>query len=177
MVNSIIIQKIRDKYATSARAIALHLKDYCDTSLPYDEMIAEAARRAGDAIVKANRRADAAIKEMKLIVDAVRDEVVSKGVSFKRIIELMEADMEGRAVVLPCKVGDTVYWATTADEIPCIFKGAIYNFSVDNTEGRLWVYVKHHNGLNYHHPVDEDFGKTLFLTRAEAEESLKGDIK
>ena len=37
-----------DKYATAARAIALHLKPFCDESLPYDEMIADAARKASD---------------------------------------------------------------------------------------------------------------------------------
>ena len=38
------------------------------------------------------------------------DEAISKGVTFKRIVALMEADKDGRLVVLPCKVGDTV-WA------------------------------------------------------------------
>lgn len=37
------------------------------------------------------------------------DEAISKGVTFKRIIALMEADRAGRLVVLPCKMGDTVY--------------------------------------------------------------------
>lgn len=35
------------------------------------------------------------------------DEAISKGVPFKRIVALMEADRDGRLVVLPCKVGDT----------------------------------------------------------------------
>ena len=37
------------------------------------------------------------------------DEAISKGVTFKRIVALMEADKDGWLVVLPCKVGDTVY--------------------------------------------------------------------
>ena len=37
------------------------------------------------------------------------DEAISKGVTFKRIVALMEADRAGRLVVLPCKMGDTVY--------------------------------------------------------------------
>ena len=44
-------EKLREtveKYATSARVIALHLKPFCDESLPYDEMIADAARKASD---------------------------------------------------------------------------------------------------------------------------------
>ena len=39
------------------------------------------------------------------------DEAISKGVTFKRIVALMEADKDGRLGVLPCKVDDTV-WVT-----------------------------------------------------------------
>lgn len=48
-----------DKYATAARVIALHLKPFCDESLPYDEMIADASRKASDELeqVKAERDA------------------------------------------------------------------------------------------------------------------------
>ena len=34
------------------------------------------------------------------------DEAISKGVPFKRIVALMEADRAGRLVVLPCMRGD-----------------------------------------------------------------------
>ena len=34
------------------------------------------------------------------------------GVPIKRLIELAEADKDGRVVVLPCKVGDTVWFKT-----------------------------------------------------------------
>ena len=39
-------------YGTSARAIALHLEDYCDENLGYAEMIAEASRKAAEEIEK-----------------------------------------------------------------------------------------------------------------------------
>jgi hypothetical protein len=37
------------------------------------------------------------------------NEAISKGVTFKRIVALMEADRTGRLAVLPCKVGDRLY--------------------------------------------------------------------
>lgn len=40
------------------------------------------------------------------------DEAISKGVTFKRIIALMEADRTGRLVVQPCKMGDVLYRAS-----------------------------------------------------------------
>lgn len=38
------------------------------------------------------------------------DKAISKGVPFKRIVALMEADRAGRLVVLPCKVGTATYY-------------------------------------------------------------------
>lgn len=69
---------------------------------------------------------------------------------FDRLRELAEADKDGRVVVLPCKVGDTVYILRRA------FDGADV---VGETE--LWW--------------DDipQLGKTVFLTREEAENALQ----
>mgnify|MGYP004498788333 CR=1 FL=1 len=69
---------------------------------------------------------------------------------FDRLRELAEADKDGRVVVLPCKVGDTVYILRRA------FDGADV---VGETE--LWW--------------DDipQLGKTVFLTREEAEKALQ----
>lgn len=54
-----------DKYATAARVIALHLKPFCDESLPYDEMIADAARKASAELEQARRDRDAAVSDIE----------------------------------------------------------------------------------------------------------------
>ena len=53
-----------DKYATAARVIALHLKPFCDESLPYDEMIADAARKASDELEQVKAERDAAVESI-----------------------------------------------------------------------------------------------------------------
>ena len=83
-----------------------------------------------------------------------------------RLRELAEADRDGRVVVLPCKVGDTVYWV----------HGAVI------TECRVHRIQKNRNGLyiclksNVSHGAfraDLSIGKTVFLTREEAEAALE----
>ena len=37
------------------------------------------------------------------------DEAIGNGVTFNRIVELMNAEAEGRLTVLPCRVGDSVF--------------------------------------------------------------------
>jgi hypothetical protein len=46
-------------------------------------------------------------KNAKVIIESAFSNDTSKA---ERIRELLKADKDGRLVVLPCKVGDTVYW-------------------------------------------------------------------
>ena len=87
--------------------------------------------------------------------------------SYDRIRELAEADKDGRVVVLPCKVGDTV-WRIVRDGEPHITRDEVRDmyFADDMTPcvelvgGRV--------------TFTEKFGKTIFLSREEAEKALRG---
>jgi uncharacterized small protein (DUF1192 family) len=57
-------QQIVDKYASSARVIALYLKDFCNDTLPYDEMISDAARKAEAELEQVKADRDAAIVDL-----------------------------------------------------------------------------------------------------------------
>ena len=50
------MQELIDVYTASARAIHLWLKEFCDEGLPYDEMIAQAARDAYKYIEKMRKK-------------------------------------------------------------------------------------------------------------------------
>ena len=90
---------------------------------------------------------------------------------FDRLRELAEADKEGRVVVLPCKVGDMLYEVTGRKTISVYKVKAIRVelFSLfiewDIVEGFVWQYL---NGINAN-----EIGKTVFLTREEAEKALQ----
>lgn len=99
------------------------------------------------------------------------------GVTLDRLRELAEADKDGLCVVLPCKVGDTVYEALLEwDGTECLktsFKPKVRERKVTHfmfgKRGDIIVGVSG-DGADY-----LIYGKTVFLTRAEAEEALKGD--
>lgn len=91
--------------------------------------------------------------------------------SYDRLRELAKADEEGRVVVLPCKVGDTVYEVTS--------RGTISEYEVMAMRTEMfeqfiaWRLRKGFvdrfcDGI----PVGE-IGKTVFLTREEAEKALE----
>ena len=80
-----------------------------------------------------------------------------------RLRELAEADKDGRVVVLPCKVGDTVYFAL----IGRIIEKQVFSIVSFSNSTRIYC-----GGTSeYFRP--EDIGKTFFLTREEAEKALQ----
>ena len=85
------------------------------------------------------------------------------GVAAERLLELAEADKDGRVVVLPCKEGDTIYH---------ISRVRTSHFEDDkiiiDDEGRLKIYEMPFALV--HLPY---IGKSYFLTREEAEKALK----
>lgn len=77
-------------------------------------------------------------------------------------------------IVPPCKVGDTVYDLITVDtekelNVNEIFCGTAQGFSFDGKT--IWISASYTNGLFYYHKSNE-FGKTVFLSREEAEKAL-----
>ena len=86
------------------------------------------------------------------------------GVEPSRLRELAEADKDGRLVMLPCKVGDTVYFAL----IRRIIEKQVFSIVSFSNSTRIYC-----GGTSeYFRP--EDIGKTVFLTREEAEKALQG---
>ena len=89
----------------------------------------------------------------------------------ERIRELLKADRDGRLVVLPCKVGDAV-WITGSvrrlysEKVRTFFCGdPSYNRGMADSS----VQMIRTTGCDI--PIRE-FGKTVFLTREEAEKAL-----
>lgn len=82
-----------------------------------------------------------------------------------RLRELDEADKDGRLVVPPCKVGDTLFR---------VFAGEILEHKVRNMrylaiQGRWDI-----DTTPFCSYVESSIGKTIFLTREEAKKALEG---
>ena len=81
-----------------------------------------------------------------------------------RLEELAEADRDGRVVVRPCKVGDTLFR---------VFAGEILEHKVSNMrylaiQGRWDI-----DTTPFCSYVESSIGKTIFLTREEAKAALE----
>lgn len=80
-----------------------------------------------------------------------------------RLEELVKADKDGCTVVLPCKVGDTVYFVLLGK----IIEKQVFSIVLFSNSTRIYC-----DGTSeYFRP--EDIGKTFFLTREAAEAALE----
>lgn len=85
------------------------------------------------------------------------------GVSAERLVELAKADREGRCVVLPCEFGNKVYFPLLGR----IIEKTVYSIVTFSNSQRIYC-----DGTSeFFRP--ENFGKTVFLTRAAAEKALE----
>lgn len=118
---------------------------------------------------------------IELIRNAPRKDVVYGDIKLDKPAQTLQtiADhlLENGVIVMPCKVGDTVWMVAKvyADvdgvEKHIIFKGEVVSVSMQ-PEG-LWTYCRYEEGWDYWHKCVEDFGKIVFLTKEEAEQALK----
>lgn len=92
---------------------------------------------------------------------AAIEDILGDDYDLARLAELAQADRDGRCVVLPCKAGDTVY---SAFPLCGVSSHQIRKIEID-ADGSFAC-----SALMI--PFS-DFGKTVFLTREEAEAKLK----
>lgn len=109
-------------------------------------------------------------RELIVSAPAVDAVPVVHGEPTEHIRELLRAEKDGRLLVLPCKIGATVYRlqryfndATLKSEIkikPCVVE-SVSTKCIITTDHVVMLF--------------SDFGKTVFLTREEAEKALEGN--
>ena len=146
---------------------------------------------------------------------AAIEDIIGDDYDLERLRKLVESDRDGRCVVLPAKIGDTIYHITTCKNFPQVLDGTMYDddggygtatglycpcelmencpfpcdddgvFDCDKHKNTLAIFkdivdsihiedMEDYINFNYSGCADfEDFGKTVFLTRKEAEAVLE----
>lgn len=81
-----------------------------------------------------------------------------------RLVELAEADKDGRVVVLPCKVGDILYRVFAGE----IFEHRVGSMKYFAIQGRWDIET-----YPFCPCVESSIGKTVFFTSEEAKKALR----
>lgn len=80
-----------------------------------------------------------------------------------------DLEEQGRLVILPCKVGDTVYGISMGKLISL----TVNEILIFYMKSERVINVKCQNNDEFRNYVEREFGKTVFLTESEAEAKLK----
>lgn len=86
-----------------------------------------------------------------------------------KLKEYEDLEEQGRLLKLPCKVGDTVYGISMGKIITLI----VNEISIFYMKGEKIINVKCQNDDMFRNYIETEFGKTVFLTKSEAEAKLK----
>lgn len=113
------------------------------------------------------------VERSKLEIEAGCVKAIARtyGVDINRLRKLAEADRDGRLVVPPCKVGDTVYEVTS--------RKTISEYRVKAIRVELfcifieWDIVAGFVDKSIFGVSVDEIGKTVFLTREEADKALE----
>ena len=97
---------------------------------------------------------------------AAIEDILGDDYDLDRLRELVEADREGRCVVLPCKIEDDVYINLLGKTLPFSV------ISISQMASTPTLKAMHGVRLCYIFKAD-DVGKTVFRTREAAEQALR----
>lgn len=87
----------------------------------------------------------------------------------EQLKDYQQLEEQGRLIILPCKVGDTVYGISMGK----IISLTVNEISIFCMKGERVINVKCQNNDEFRNYVEREFGKTVFLTQSAAEEKLK----
>lgn len=113
---------------------------------------------------------DRCYKKMDGIREDSIKEILGDNYDLDRLKELVQADREGKCVLLPCKVGDKLYKISENGVKEVVVQSIV--FMLSHTVNHLTVHVANERGAMTEIET-KDFGKTVFLTREEAEAALE----
>ena len=108
--------------------------------------------------------------KLSMMGKAISEITEFNGLPIDRLRELAEADKDGLLVVLPCKVGDTVWANLDGMRHPreCVIEFVNIGSHVTTIVFSTVDELREQYGVN-----PSSFGKTVFLTREEAEKALE----
>lgn len=108
--------------------------------------------------------------KLSMMGKAISEITEFNGLPIDRLRELAEADKDGRVAVLPCKVGQRVFALLDTDKH--ISECEAKQIGMGNKIGFIGLEPIGARGREYGVALN-GFGKTVFLTREEAEKALE----
>lgn len=117
-------------------------------------------------------------KDINELLDESNENQMCKAKAYYKLQEYEDLEEQGRLIILPCKVGDTV-WDNDCGR-PCAYTITAFSFGECEeyicepvTTKEVVFYYANSSGSITGSFAESEIGKTVFLTKSEAEAKMK----
>lgn len=104
-------------------------------------------------------------KDINELLDESNENQMCKTKAYYKLQEYEDLEEQGRLVILPCKVGDTLYRL-----VPNLYREYVEIKIAQFVINKNGIYFITDKGVSW---SADKIGKTVFLTKSEAEQKLK----
>lgn len=116
-------------------------------------------------------------RDIDRLMELSNDNQFGRNEAYYKLQHYEDLEEQGRLIELPCKIGDTAYYINTHNRLS-LFKNTVYEAKVTRfvtTRYGTSIVIQIRNEYGCTELYSEDnYNKTVFLTREEAEAALKG---
>ena len=117
-------------------------------------------------------------RDIDKLLELSNENQFGRNEAYYKLQHYEDLEEQGRLIELPCKVGDTVYYINTHNRLS-LFKNTVYEAKVARfvtTRYGTSIVIQIRNEYGCTELYSEDnYNKTVFLTKEEAEAALKGE--
>lgn len=117
-------------------------------------------------------------KDIDRLMELSNENQFGRNEAYYKLQHYEDLEEQGRLVELPCKIGDTVYYINTHNRLS-LFKNTVYEAKVARfvtTRYGTSIVIQIRNEYGCTELYSEDnYNKTVFLTKEAAEAALKGE--
>ena len=116
-------------------------------------------------------------RDIDRLMELSNDNQFGRNEAYYKLQHYEDLEEQGRLIELPCKIGDTVYYINIHNRLS-LFKNTVYEAKVARfvtTRYGTSIVIQIRNEYGCTELYSEDnYNKTVFLTKEEAEAALKG---
>ena len=116
-------------------------------------------------------------RDIDKLLELSNENQFGRNEAYYKLQHYEDLEEQGRLIELPCKIGDTVYYINTHNRLS-LFKNTVYEAKVARfvtTRYGTSIVIQIRNEYGCTELYSEDnYNKTVFLTKEEAEAALKG---
>ena len=116
-------------------------------------------------------------RDIDKLLELSNENQFGRNEAYYKLQHYEDLEEQGRLIELPCKIGDTVYYINTHNRLS-LFKNTVYEAKVARfvtTRYGTSIVIQIRNEYGCTELYSEDnYNKTVFLTKEEAEVALKG---